>query len=100
MRHQGRHVLHYELSCAAGYMYCNLPGLEAREGQRIRIYYMSLGSEVDLHTPSLAGASQVRPTIIRRDLAHLVCGQQAHSFLVHHLHASATCFAIGWRNKR
>ncbi len=41
-------------------MYCNLPGLEAREGQRIRIYYMSLGTEVDLHSPSLAGASQVR----------------------------------------
>ena len=50
-------------SCgAAGYMFCNLPGLEAMEGQRIRIYYMSLGTEVDLHTPSLAGASQVLPT--------------------------------------
>ena len=67
-----------------GYMYCNLPGLEAMEGQRIRIYYMALGTEVDLHTPSLAGASQVLPTgWLVRDLARvcrrlICCALPAH----------------------
>lgn len=52
-------------------MYCNLPGLEAREGQRVRFYYMSLGTDVDLHTPSLAGASQVPPPPPQIDLVSL-----------------------------
>ena len=43
-----------------GYLFCNLPGLEVVEGQRVRFYYMALGTEVDLHTPGLRSASQVR----------------------------------------
>lgn len=33
-----------------GFMYCNMPGLEARLGQRVRFYVMSLGSEVRIPT--------------------------------------------------
>lgn len=40
-----------------GFMYCNLPGLQARMGQRVRFYVMSLGTEVDLHTPNLEAAT-------------------------------------------
>lgn len=29
-----------------GFMYCNLPGLQAKMGQRVRFYVMSLGTEV------------------------------------------------------
>ena len=70
----------------AGYMYCNLPGLEAKEGQRIRIYYMSLGTQVDLHTPGLAGASQVLPTGWLAPVSHcagrLSCALPTHCVMV------------------
>lgn len=35
-----------------GMMYCNLPELKATEGERVRVYMMGLGTEVDLHTPT------------------------------------------------
>ncbi len=38
-----------------GYVYGNLPGLEMRKGERIRWYTLSLGTEVDLHTPHWHG---------------------------------------------
>ncbi len=36
-----------------GFMYCNMPGLEARLGQRVRFYVMSLGSEVRIPTTNV-----------------------------------------------
>lgn len=38
-----------------GYLYHNLPGLDMREGQRVRWYQLALGTEVDLHTPHWHG---------------------------------------------
>lgn len=38
-------------------MYCNLPGLTAKPYERVRLYVMGLGTEVDLHTPSLRTAT-------------------------------------------
>jgi len=33
-----------------GYIFANLPGLEAKNGQRVRWYLLGMGTEVDLHT--------------------------------------------------
>jgi FtsP/CotA-like multicopper oxidase with cupredoxin domain len=38
-----------------GYVFGNLPGLEMRRGERVRWYLMSMGTEVDLHTPHWHG---------------------------------------------
>jgi len=40
-----------------GFVYGNLPGLEMREGERVRWYAMALGTEVDLHTPHWHGGT-------------------------------------------
>lgn len=38
-----------------GYVYGNLPGLTMKRDQRVRWYMMSIGTEVDLHTPHWHG---------------------------------------------
>lgn len=39
-------VVAYEDSCPdAGRIYCNLKGLNAKQGERVRLYVMSLGTE-------------------------------------------------------
>ena len=38
-----------------GYVYGNLPGLTMKQGERVRWYMMSIGNEVDLHTPHWHG---------------------------------------------
>jgi hephaestin len=38
-----------------GYVYGNLPGLEAKAGERVRWYVIGMGTEVDLHTPHWHG---------------------------------------------
>ncbi|HET7081707.1 MAG TPA: multicopper oxidase domain-containing protein [Chloroflexia bacterium] len=38
-----------------GYVYGNLPGLVMRKGERVRWYVMTMGTEVDLHTPHWHG---------------------------------------------
>jgi len=40
-----------------GYIYCNAPSLNFTLGQRVRFYTMALGTEVDMHTPNMAGSS-------------------------------------------
>ena len=45
-------------SSSAGYLYCNLPGLEAPRGSNVRFVLIGMGSEADLHSPAFAG--QVR----------------------------------------
>ncbi len=37
----------------AGYVYCNMPPLRFALGERVRVYIMALGTEVDMHTPNL-----------------------------------------------
>lgn len=34
-----------------GFMYCNLPGLTAKEGDTVRFLLIGMGSEADLHSP-------------------------------------------------
>lgn len=38
-----------------GYVYGNLPGLTMKQGERVRWYMLSIGTEVDLHTPHWHG---------------------------------------------
>jgi hephaestin len=38
-----------------GYLYGNMPMITMHKGQRIRWYVMSMGTEVDLHTPHWHG---------------------------------------------
>lgn len=38
-----------------GYVYGNLPGLTMKSGERVRWYELSVGTEVDLHTPHWHG---------------------------------------------
>jgi len=40
-----------------GFVYGNLPGLEMKVGDRTRWYLLSMGSEVDLHTPHWHGST-------------------------------------------
>jgi manganese oxidase len=42
-----------------GYVYGNLPGLEMKQGERVRWYLMGMGTEVDLHTPHWHGNTVV-----------------------------------------
>lgn len=46
----------------AGYLYCNLPGLEAPLGSTVRFVLVGMGSEADLHSPVFAG--QVRAGVV------------------------------------
>lgn len=38
-----------------GYLYCNMPGLFARQNNRIRLYTMAVGDHTGIHTPRLHG---------------------------------------------
>ncbi|PSC72045.1 multicopper ferroxidase [Micractinium conductrix] len=38
-----------------GFLYCNMPVLTFTQGERVRFHIMSLGTEVDLHTPNFEG---------------------------------------------
>ncbi len=48
----------------AGMMFCNLPKMMAKQGERVRFHIFTLGTEDDLHSPSLLASSflaDVRP---------------------------------------
>ena len=48
----------------AGMLYCNLPHLQAKQGERVRLYLMSLGTEDGIHAPGIASSNldwDVRP---------------------------------------
>ncbi|EFN54070.1 hypothetical protein CHLNCDRAFT_58397 [Chlorella variabilis] len=38
-----------------GYLYCNLPGLEAVRGSTLRLLLVGMGSEADMHSPVFTG---------------------------------------------
>jgi FtsP/CotA-like multicopper oxidase with cupredoxin domain len=54
-----------------GYVYGNLPGLRAANGDRVRWYVMAQGTEVDLHTPHWHG-NTVTINGMRTDVADLL----------------------------
>jgi hypothetical protein len=55
-----------------GYIYGNLPGLEINEGERVRWYLFSLGSEIDLHTAHWHGLRVVEDGRRRTDMVELL----------------------------
>jgi hypothetical protein len=55
-----------------GYIYGNLPGLEMKEGERVRWYLFGLGSEVDLHTPHWHGLRVLEEGVRRTDTVELL----------------------------
>ena len=40
-----------------GYLYCNAPPLVVTSGSSLRLHVIAIGTEVDLHSPSLTGAT-------------------------------------------
>lgn len=56
-----------------GYVYGNLPGLTMKQGERVRWYVMSIGNEVDLHTPHWHGQT-ILMTGMRMDMVELLPG--------------------------
>ncbi len=36
-----------------GFSYCNMPGLNLTAGKRARFYMMALGTELDMHSPTI-----------------------------------------------
>lgn len=56
-----------------GYVYGNLPGLTMKQGERVRWYVMSIGNEVDLHTPHWHGQT-VLTMGTRTDMVELLPG--------------------------
>lgn len=56
-----------------GYVYGNLPGMAMRRGERVRWYVMSIGNEVDLHTPHWHGQT-VLMMGTRTDMLELLPG--------------------------
>ena len=45
-------------------LYCNLPHLQAKQGERVRLYLMSLGTEDGIHAPGITSSNldwDVRP---------------------------------------
>eukprot|EP00887_Chlorella_sp_A99_P002379 scaffold10.g2379.t1 len=40
-----------------GYMYCNQPRLTFGQGERVRFHVLALGTDVDVHSPALAGGA-------------------------------------------
>ena len=46
------------VGCArAGMLYCNLPHLQAKQGERVRLYLMSLGTEDGIHAPGITSSN-------------------------------------------
>lgn len=56
-----------------GYVYGNLPGLNMKKGERVRWYILSMGTEVDLHTPHWHG-NTVLFMHMRMDMLELLPG--------------------------
>jgi FtsP/CotA-like multicopper oxidase with cupredoxin domain len=56
-----------------GFVYGHTPGLTLRQGERVRWYVMSLGTEVDLHTPHWHGLT-VLAMGMRMDMLELLPG--------------------------
>jgi hephaestin len=56
-----------------GYVYGNQPMMKAKSGERVRWYTMSLGTEVDLHTPHWHGQT-VTSMGMRTDVVQLLAG--------------------------
>ncbi len=56
-----------------GYVYGNLPGLTMKKGERVRWYLLSIGTEVDLHTPHWHGQT-VLMMGMRMDMVELLAG--------------------------
>lgn len=42
---------------ARSYLFCNLPGLNVKQGERLRVHFLALGGVADMHTPSTAQAA-------------------------------------------
>lgn len=56
-----------------GYVYGNLPGLTMKSGERVRWYLISMGTEVDLHTPHWHGQTALMAGM-RMDMVELLPG--------------------------
>ena len=56
-----------------GFVFGNLPGLTMKLGERVRWYLLSIGTEVDLHTPHWHGQT-VLMTGMRMDMVELLPG--------------------------
>ena len=56
----------------SGYLFGNLPGLEANEGERVRWYLFGLGSEKDFHTAHWHGARVIEDGRRRTDNVELL----------------------------
>ncbi|MBI2882820.1 MAG: multicopper oxidase domain-containing protein [Candidatus Methylomirabilis oxyfera] len=56
-----------------GYVYGNLPGLTMKQGERVRWYLISIGTEVDLHTPHWHGQTALMAGM-RMDMVELLPG--------------------------
>jgi manganese oxidase len=56
-----------------GYVYGNGPMMKAKLGERVRWYVMSLGTEVDLHTPHWHG-NTITTMGMRTDVAQILAG--------------------------
>jgi hephaestin len=54
-----------------GYVYGNMTMITMRSGERVRWYVMSMGTEVDLHTPPLARQRRDRRRM-RMDVVNLL----------------------------
>jgi hephaestin len=57
-----------------GYVYGNGPLMKMRVGERVRWYVMSMGTEVDLHTPHWHGNTLTTMMGMRTDVLQLVAG--------------------------
>jgi hephaestin len=57
-----------------GYVYGNGPLMRMRAGERVRWYVMSMGSEVDLHTPHWHGNTVTTTMGMRTDVLQLLAG--------------------------
>lgn len=64
-----------------GYVYGNLPGLTMKQGERVRWYLMSIGTEVDLHTPHWHGQT-ILMMGMRMDMAELLAGSMKTADMV------------------
>lgn len=45
-----------------GYIYCNMPDIQAPEGARLRLILIGAGGETDMHTPGFTNLVQHTPT--------------------------------------
>jgi FtsP/CotA-like multicopper oxidase with cupredoxin domain len=65
-----------------GRVFGNLPGLEMNEGERVRWYLFTLGSEQDFHTPHWHGVRVVEGGARRTDVVELLPGSMKVADLV------------------